>query len=106
MDGVLPSALEPAQTRRLSLDDRRTAARWDAFVLGCRSATFFHRSGWQRIIENVFAHNTYFLYVERAGNIEGVLPLAHIKSFLFGNALVSLPFAVYGGVAAQSAEAA
>ncbi len=32
--------------------------------------------------------------------ITGVLPLAHVKSLLFGNALTSLPFAVYGGVAA------
>ena len=29
-----------------------------------------------------------------------MLPLAHVKSVLFGDALVSLPFAVYGGVVA------
>ena len=29
----------------------------------------------------------------------GVLPLARVKSLLFGDALVSLPFAVYGGAA-------
>jgi FemAB-related protein (PEP-CTERM system-associated) len=38
--------------------------------------------------------------------MEGILPLAHVKSRLFGNALVSLPFAVYGGVAAINTEAA
>ncbi len=35
-----------------------------------------------------------------------MLPLAHVKSLLFGNSLVGLPFAVYGGVAATSADAA
>jgi FemAB-related protein (PEP-CTERM system-associated) len=35
-----------------------------------------------------------------------VLPLAQVKSLLFGNSLVSLPFAVYGGVAAASPAAA
>ena len=35
-----------------------------------------------------------------------MLPLAHVNSLLFGNALVSLPFAVYGGVAASNDEAA
>jgi FemAB-related protein (PEP-CTERM system-associated) len=35
-----------------------------------------------------------------------VLPLAEVKSLLFGHALVSLPFAVYGGVAARTTEAA
>jgi hypothetical protein len=36
----------------------------------------------------------------------GVLPLAHVKSMLFGNSLTSLPFAVYGGVVADDDEAA
>ena len=40
------------------------------------------------------------------GRIRGVLPLAHIDSLLFGSALVSLPFAVYGGVAADDDAAA
>ena len=92
--------------KRLASDDKATAQRWDAFVAGCRETTFFHRAGWQDIIDEVFHHPTCFLYAERAGQIEGVLPLAHVKSLLFGNALVSLPFAVYGGVAASTPEAA
>jgi len=47
-------------------------------------------------------HRAHFLYAESNGIIEGVLPLGHIKSFLFGNALMSAPFCVYGGVAADS----
>lgn len=90
----------------LEIDDAITTARWDSFVASCPDATFFHRAGWQRIMRDVFRHPTRFLYAERHGVIEGVLPLAHVKSLLFGNALVSLPFAVYGGVAASNAEAA
>ncbi len=90
----------------LALNDTATAQRWDAFVLGCPTATFFHRAGWQSIMNGVFRHDTYFLYAETDGRIEGVLPLAHVKSMLFGNSLVSLPFAVYGGVAAMNADAA
>lgn len=92
--------------KRLEPEDRTTAVRWDDFVQTCSVATFFHRSAWQGIIRQVFRHPTYFLYAERAGVIEGVLPLAHVNSLLFGNSLVSLPFAVYGGVAASSDEAA
>ena len=80
--------------------DRADAARWDAFVDSCPQATFFHRAGWQTIIADVFRHRTYFIYAETDGAIDGVLALAHVNSLLFGNALVSLPFAVYGGVAA------
>ena len=92
--------------KRLSLGNDTEAACWDAFVANCESATFFHKAGWQKIISDVFRHTSYFLYAERGGSIEGVLPLGHVKSWLFGNSLVSLPFAVYGGVAANSAEAA
>jgi FemAB-related protein (PEP-CTERM system-associated) len=92
--------------RRLQADDAAALARWDAFVDDCPQATFFHRAGWQRVISEVFRHPTHFLYAERAGHIEAVLPLAQVKSLLFGNALVSLPFAVYGGVAASTPQAA
>lgn len=97
----------PAVTvKRLLQGEETTALRWDQFVFACPAATFFHRSGWQKIIENVFRHETCFLYAERAGKIEGVLALAHISSWMFGNSTISLPFAVYGGVAAANEAAA
>ena len=96
----------PLVVKRLEVGDTATAQRWDAFVLGCPEATFFHRAGWQRVIEAVFRHPTHFLYAEAAGRIQGVLGLAHVKSLLFGNALISMPFAVYGGAAAETASAA
>jgi len=75
------------------------------FVDHCSEATFFHRSAWQKIITDVFRHHAYFLYAEDEIGIRGILPLAHVKSRLFGNALVALPFAVYGGIAAVDGEA-
>ncbi len=75
------------------------AVQWDAFVMACPQATFFHRAGWQRLLRRVFKHQTHYLYAESNGQIQGVLPLVHVSSLLFGRALVSLPFAVYGGVA-------
>ena len=75
-------------------------ARWDAFVERCPEATFFHKAGWKEVIESVFRHRTFYLLAERDATIVGVLPLAQVKSLLFGHALVSLPFCVYGGVAA------
>ncbi len=87
-----------ASVRRL---DAARGADWDAFVETCPQATFFHRAGWRTVLEQAYGHATHYLYVERAGRITGVLPLGHIRSRLFGNALVSTPFCVYGGVAAQ-----
>ena len=86
---------------RLQADDARGAALWDAYVMACPQATFFHRAAWQPILRQVFRHETYFFYALSEGRITGVLPLAQVKSVLFGHALTSLPFAVYGGVAAD-----
>ena len=90
----------------LAHGDSEAAKRWDAFVESCPDASFFHRSAWQHIIESVFRHRTHYLYAEVEGEIRGVLPLAHVNSWLFGASLASLPFAVYGGVAAADDEAA
>ncbi|MDR2187956.1 MAG: FemAB family PEP-CTERM system-associated protein [Azonexus sp.] len=94
---------------RLDPSDDIGAARWDAFVNACPAASFFHRAAWQGVIGEVFRHPTYFLYAHddgEGGEIRGVLPLAHVNSRLFGNALIALPFAVYGGIAADNEAAA
>lgn len=88
--------------RQLDADNRQ---RWDRFVDGCPEATFFHQSGWQEVIRRAFNHDTYFLYAEADGKIQGVLPLGHIRSHLFSNALISAPFCVYGGIAANTVQA-
>lgn len=77
-------------------------ARWDAFVHSCPEATFFHRAGWHTIMEQGFGHECHFLYAQQDGRITGVLPLVHMRGLLCGKALVSLPFCVYGGIAAAS----
>ena len=79
--------------------------RWDAFVRACPDATFFHLSGWQKVIEQSFGIKTWFYYVQQDGQILGVLPVAEIKSRLFGHSLGAMPFCVYGGPAATSDEA-
>jgi FemAB-related protein (PEP-CTERM system-associated) len=95
------------RVHRLDPSDGATASRWDEFVRACPAATFFHRSGWQHVLRESMRHDTHFLYAEdEAGRISGVLPLAHVKSLLFGASLVSLPFAVYGGVAAMDEDSA
>jgi len=91
---------------RLAPEDARANVAWDAFVMACPKATFFHRAGWQRVLRDIFRHDTYFLFAQTDGRISGVLPLAHVKSLLFGSSLTSLPFAVYGGVAADDEDSA
>lgn len=82
-------------------------SRWDEFVQHCPEATFFHRAGWQHIMEEGFGHPSWYLQaVDQRGAIGAILPLAQVNSRLFGNTLCSLPFCVYGGIAATDGLAA
>ena len=85
--------------RTLSPADRD---RWDDFVRGHQDGTFYHLSGWQSIFREQLGHATYYLYAESQGSIDGVLPLTRVRSWLFGDALISVPFLVYGGPLANS----
>ena len=79
-------------------------ARWDAFAHDATQATFFHRVAWRGIIELVLGHRCHYLYAERNGEITGILPLAEIRSRLFGHSLISTPLCVYGGIVARDAD--
>src|ERR1700683_634097 len=79
---------------------------WDAFVEGHPDGTFFHRAAGSTIIEKAFGHRTHYVYAERDGAITGVLPLAQVKTMLFGNSLISVPFCVYGGPLAADPDSA
>ncbi len=65
-----------ASPQQLSIREltERDFPRWDAFVMATPEATFFHRAGWKRVLEGAFGHRTHFLYAERNGQIEGILP--------------------------------
>ncbi|MEW6994706.1 FemAB family XrtA/PEP-CTERM system-associated protein [Colwelliaceae bacterium MEBiC 14330] len=78
--------------------------RWDNYVKNHQQGSFFHLSGWQEVITKSFGHACYFLYIDVDGDISGVLPLVEVKSKLFGHALISTPFCVYGGAIAQTKE--
>ena len=88
-----------------SLDDGSASA-WDAFVTAHPHGTFFHRAAWAKVIDKAFGHRVHYIYVERDGAITGILPLAQVKTLLFGNTLISVPFCVYGGPLAADAESA
>jgi FemAB-related protein (PEP-CTERM system-associated) len=92
-----PAIAQDVRVRQFASGDEK---RWEEFVDRCAAATFFHRVGWRDILENHFHHRCHYLVAERGSEICGVLPLAEIRSRLFGHSLVSLPFCVYAGPAA------
>ncbi len=71
---------------------------WDDYIINSSRSCLYHLSCWKDVIEKSFKHNTYYLMASDANKkIKGVLPLVRLKSILFGDYMVSLPFFNYGG---------
>jgi FemAB-related protein (PEP-CTERM system-associated) len=87
------------------LDDESPRADWDEYVNAAEGASVYHLSGWKKLIEDLFGHETFYFYsTGLSGDVNGVLPVVRLKSRLFGDYAVSMPFFNYGGVVAQSRE--
>jgi len=82
------------------------AAEWDDFVRQAPGGTLFHLAGWRRVVEEVFGHRAHYLVARRGGTIAGVLPLFELRSLLFGRSLVSVPYAIAGGIVSDHPEPA
>ncbi|MEW6213677.1 MAG: GNAT family N-acetyltransferase [Nitrospirota bacterium] len=97
---------------------------WDSYVYSHPRATLYHLSSWKDIIENAYGHKTYYLMAtedclkQEAENKNhsdrkryypnpslrktvGILPLVHLKHFIFGDSLISIPFFDLGGILAN-----
>ena len=100
---ALDAATEsPAAVRELAVREFRETdrAQWNDFVHAQPQGTFFHLAEWQDVLQRSFGHASHYMLAESGGRIRGVLPLAQVKSRLFGHSLVSAPFCVYGGALA------
>ncbi len=73
----------------------------DRFVKASPRGTFFHLSGWKRIVEKNLKRQCFWLTARREDGICGVFPISRVRNRLFGDCLVSVPLAVYGGVCAD-----
>lgn len=74
---------------------------WDRFVMSSPSGTFCHLTGWKNVVERVMGHRCFCLVAEDNQGISGVFPISRVRSKLFGDCLVSVPLAVYGGICAR-----
>src|SRR5262245_30009222 len=89
-------------TFSLVCNGSRDLQSWEKFALTAPNATLYHLPGWKDVIEQTFGHPTFYLAAADGERVRGVLPLAQLKSRIFGNLLVSLPYFNYGGICADS----
>lgn len=98
-DAVTPRATE-APGAAIIVDDAASADRWDEFVASRPEASAYHLHGFKGVVERAFGRETHYLAATRGDDIVGVLPMVRLKSLLFGDFMVSLPYVTAGGALA------
>lgn len=77
---------------------------WDAYVEAHPQASLYHLYRWRTVVETSFDHDSFYLAAKNAnGEVCGVLPLIRLRSRLFGDFAISMPFFNYGGPLADNA---
>ncbi len=66
----------------------------------------FHKCAFKTVLESTHQLPTHYLMAQNELGVCGVLPLGHLKSRLFSNALISTPFCVQGSVLADNEDVA
>jgi len=75
---------------------------WNTYVDNNPSACIHHLSQWNTILKKSYNHECFYLYArDETNRIVGVLPLVRLKSRLFGDLIVSMPFFQRGGAIAD-----
>lgn len=79
-------------------ENEADAPAWDAFGRTMPGWTAFHRAAWRGVFESALGHSCHYLAArDGSGALAGILPLVRVRSLLFGDYLVSVPFLNYGG---------
>lgn len=79
---------------------------WDDFVNTRPNAHLYHCRRWAKVIRETYGHKSIFLVCRGpAGDVQGILLIVRLKSLIFGDHLVSLPFFDLGGILASSKKA-
>jgi FemAB-related protein (PEP-CTERM system-associated) len=70
---------------------------WNTIVKEDSNSTIFHRYEWGSIMETI--HNQNFFCLKQRNCI---FPLSYVRSIIFGDRLISMPFGDYGGVSCKN----
>lgn len=75
---------------------------WDNYVHATPGSSIYHLSAWSPLIKKLFGHDSYQIAAIEDEEICGILPIVRLKSSLFGDFMVSMPYFNYGGAIGNS----
>ena len=91
---------------KLSTSSSVDREKWSAFVTSHPEANLCPAYEWKTVFEKTYAKTCHYLYLRHESEWVGVLPLVHMRGFLTGNRLVSVPFLDQGGLLASAEKVA
>jgi lipid II:glycine glycyltransferase (peptidoglycan interpeptide bridge formation enzyme) len=80
----------PVELKILTPQDEKD---WDNFVENHPLSRYSFLTGYKKAVEQSFGYEAKYWFIKKSGEIQGVFP-----SFLIKGHLISIPFAVYGGI--------
>ena len=84
--------------------DASSVQAWRQYVLAHPMGTPFHLPAWSSAVEKAYGHRPSHLGAFSHGRLGGVLPLFEVNSMFVGRVMVSVPYATYGGILADSSD--
>lgn len=88
------------------IDNAAQQAKLRAFLDRFGAAAMYCDPRWLSVLQDGLGVEPYLLQATEGGRVVGLLPLAFVRSILFGRFLVSLPYVNWAGVIADSETAA
>lgn len=75
-----------------------TYSGWDDLLLSTRDYSFFHSSAWAKVLQETYHYAPIYFTIIKKGNLQVLVPVMEVNSFLTGKRGVSLPFTDYSDV--------
>src|ERR1051325_10916756 len=70
--------------------DPLAVANWDALVMKLPGHSFFHSSGWARVLVESYQYKPFYFVRFENDELQALLPIMEVNSWLTGKRVVSL----------------
>lgn len=87
-----------------SIEASKNEKEWDQYVGAHSEGSIYHLTAWKNAVERTFRRKSAYFVAREKGALCGVLPLFVIRTLFSGRKAVSIPYAMYGGILADSRE--
>jgi hypothetical protein len=99
---LAPAASTSATALAFQREDPTAQPDWDARLKQLAQPGIFHSAAWAAVLQDTYGFRPVYFTARRGNELEGVLPLMEVNSWLTGIRGVSLPFSDYCQVLGSS----